>query len=277
MRQIAARALVLSLVAGAAAAQGSPTLAEVGPSRVSVSDFRMLLGAIREASGVAATLETLTPTGRERLLNALIEKQLYALGARDEGLDREPDVRFWIDQAVNEVLAKKYLETKARGIDTSEPALEAFYHAHRAEFVSISKVKVRHVLLASRAEAEAVIAIARSGQPFIDVVKARTVDEQTRESGGDLGWIARGVMVKSFEDLVFSLGPGEIGGPVETSSGFHVVQVDDVEAPAVPPFASIKDGVKVRKIAAGVAALKTDLAARHPVTVQKEALASLGR
>src|SRR5262249_18450596 len=154
---------------------------------------RMVLHALREAGRTETTLETLTAAGRERLLNAIVEQELYALAAREEGLDRDPDVRFWIDQAVADVLAKRYLERRVRQVVVTDEALKAFYDAHRDLFTTPSRVKVRHIVVATRAEADAVLAEIENGRDFVETATARSIDAGTRERGGDLGWVTRGV------------------------------------------------------------------------------------
>jgi hypothetical protein len=65
-------------------------------------------------------------------------------------------------------------------------------------------------------------------QPNADFAQAaidQSTDESTAVNGGDLGWFVRGEMVKPFEDLAFSLQPGEIGQPVQTEFGWHIIKV----------------------------------------------------
>ena len=47
------------------------------------------------------------------------------------------------------------------------------------------------------------------------------------QSGGSLGEFTKGMMVKAFEDVAFSLDVGQISEPFESEFGFHIVKRDN--------------------------------------------------
>jgi peptidyl-prolyl cis-trans isomerase C len=269
MRSMTSCAALVLLVSLSAAAQEAVKVADVGGQAITADELQMVMDAMRRSGNVDRALETLTDQGRAALLNALVEKHLYAIAAREEGLDRDADVRFWLDQSATEILARKYLEAKVRDVVVTDAALETFYRAHTDLFVTPARVKARHIVVRSREEADAVLRDAAGGGTFDRLAAERSLDTGTRAQGGDLGWITRGVMVQPFEDLVFSLKKGTVGGPVETRLGFHVVKVDDVEAPALPAFEAIKASVRDKKIETELAQLKDELTKRHPVRIER--------
>jgi peptidyl-prolyl cis-trans isomerase SurA len=54
-------------------------------------------------------------------------------------------------------------------------------------------------------------------------------DPATRNSGGDLGFFGHGDVDSSFERTAFALKPGQMSDVVETSFGFHVIRVEEVD------------------------------------------------
>lgn len=60
-------------------------------------------------------------------------------------------------------------------------------------------------------------------QNFVDLVKKNSTEPGADTSGGDLGWFGKGMMVKPFEDAVFSQKTGTISYVVETQFGYHIV------------------------------------------------------
>jgi peptidyl-prolyl cis-trans isomerase SurA len=65
---------------------------------------------------------------------------------------------------------------------------------------------------------------------FANAAKRFSMDSGSGAIGGELGWARRGKYVPEFERAVFSLKPGAISDPVETTFGFHILQVSRVNA-----------------------------------------------
>jgi len=87
--------------------------------------------------------------------------------------------------------------------------------------VADSAARMRALLLA-----DSLVIELRKGADFAAAAKRFSGDTASAAQGGELGWFRRGVMVKEFEDYAFRLRPGEISPPVETSFGFHIIDVE---------------------------------------------------
>jgi foldase protein PrsA len=106
------------------------------------------------------------------------------------------------------------------------------------------EVRVRHVLVKDKATADKARQELVAGADWATVAKQRSIDTQSKEKGGDLGFNAKGATVKPFETAEFALaGQGDCKGrtsgscaspisqPVKTQYGFHVLQVVGVRLP----------------------------------------------
>jgi parvulin-like peptidyl-prolyl isomerase len=93
------------------------------------------------------------------------------------------------------------------------------------------QVHAAHILVGTRDLAESIFEqLQQPGADFEQIAKDQSIDEATAPTGGDLGWFARGIMVKAFDDVAFSLQPGEISPPFQTEFGWHIVKVYAREA-----------------------------------------------
>jgi peptidyl-prolyl cis-trans isomerase SurA len=68
-----------------------------------------------------------------------------------------------------------------------------------------------------------------SAEEFAEVAKRESMDQGTREQGGDLGWNRRGTMVLEFDRWMFALPPGQLSPVIETVFGYHIIRVDRVK------------------------------------------------
>ncbi len=282
-RLASAGALAVLMAASPVAAQPLPTaseasaLATVGGDPITADDFARWLGVLRARKDYATTLKTITPEGRAELLDALVAERAMALAARDEKLDTRPDVRFRIAQLTAEVLAQAWLEAKTAELTPTDDAARLYFEAHRDAFRTVDRVKARHILLRTHDDAEAARAALLAGAPFDQVARERSVDPTSKDKGGELGWIPRGLMVKPFEDALFALKAGEVSLPVASSFGVHVIRADEIDAGIVPSFEKLQAEVKRRMVATALEQFTRALAQKYSVVVNKDALGKLGR
>ena len=87
------------------------------------------------------------------------------------------------------------------------------------------QVWARHILVSDERSLGIVRSLLASGRDFAEVAKKYSQDTGSGINGGDLGWFGRGAMVPEFENAAFSQEIGEIGEPVQSQFGYHIIQV----------------------------------------------------
>ena len=136
---------------------------------------------------------------------------------------------------------------------TISPAeLKEAYQMDSERFSEPKKVKARHILLkvgktdspekvaAVKKRADELLQKIKKGEDFAKLAQKVSEDPGSAEKGGDLGYFKKGDMVKPFEEAAFALKPGEVGGPVKSSFGFHIIKVDDVKEAYTKTFDEVK-------------------------------------
>jgi len=102
----------------------------------------------------------------------------------------------------------------------------------------VKKVQARHILVATKEEAEDLKKRVDEGEEFSKLAEEHS-QCPSKKRGGDLGWFGKGAMVRPFEVAAFSAEEGDVVGPVKTEFGWHLIYVyeikDDVNPDDGPP------------------------------------------
>jgi len=171
----------------------------------------------------------------------------------------EDDLEFYLNQQGQTLSSYKAafrddIETQLRNahlkdaivgvIDPTNEELLAYMEAHISDYDLPERVQARHILVADEATAWDVYEQLQNGADFATLAAEVSEDTGTSSDGGNLGWFERGQMVTEFEDAAFSMEIGEVSEPVQTTYGYHIIEVTGHEAASVPTLDDIKDDVR---------------------------------
>ncbi len=79
-----------------------------------------------------------------------------------------------------------------------------------------------------KAEAESIYRqLLKNPGQFATLARQRSIDTASGAQGGELGWFVKGMMVPPFEQAAFSQPVGQIGKPVKSQFGYHIIQVEE--------------------------------------------------
>jgi peptidyl-prolyl cis-trans isomerase D len=135
------------------------------------------------------------------------------------------------------------------GIQIDEARAREFHEANIARFSEPDQRAASHILIKTdsanaKATAERLFAeVSKSPEKFAELARKHSEDPGSAVNGGDLGPHTRGVMVKPFEEAVWSMKPGEIRGPVESQFGYHIIRLDRVLPGTRMGFEVVRDEI----------------------------------
>lgn len=132
------------------------------------------------------------------------------------------------------------------------------------------QVHARHILVDNQESLDRARQLLADGTPFDQVAKELSTDTATRDKGGDLGWFGRGVMNAPFEQAAFTQPIGEIGEPIQSPNGFHIVQVLEKD-PEHPLTENQIDGRANQAYQAWYAGLKGSSDVQNQLTPERRA------
>ena len=141
----------------------------------------------------------------------------------------------------------------ARKISVSPAEIEAYYEEDTSEFTRPGDVTLREIVILeeprgrneARTLAEEIVARAAAGEDF--AVLARELSEApSREKGGLAGTFKQGDLAPVLEEQAFQLEVGEVGEPIATSYGFHIVKVETRTDTELTPLADVSDEIELK-------------------------------
>ncbi|WP_053372963.1 peptidylprolyl isomerase [Paenibacillus sp. FJAT-27812] len=141
---------------------------------------------------------------------------------------------------------RKILEPKT---DVTEDEIKQYYDANKDQLGTPEQIQASHILVATKEEADAILAQLKQGGDFAAIAKEKSIDPGSKDNGGDLGFFGKGAMVPEFEEAAFALKVNEISGVVQSEHGFHIIKKTAEKAAVVPTFEEKKEEIKKQLVA----------------------------
>lgn len=162
---------------------------------------------------------------QEESLKRWVKTELFYQEGLRRGLGRSEEMRRRIREIERELIAEECIRLLMEEVpDVTEEDARAYFEEHKADYGL--QVRLAHILVRSRQEADLALEQVTSGTPFGTAAAQYSID-QTAQIGGDLGYMGRGDMIHEIEEVAFDLGVGEVSGVVPSSYGYHIVKVLD--------------------------------------------------
>jgi peptidyl-prolyl cis-trans isomerase C len=167
----------------------------------------------------------LTGDQEKEFIEYIVNKKLMAMEARGKGYADKSDLQTRYEWDFDDILSHAYyndiVDSKSK---VTEEDGKKYYEKNKDDFVEI---KAQHILIKNKEMAENIHKRIAAGENFDDLAKKYSEDATTKDSGGNLGFFGKGVMVEEFESAAFALSQGEVSEPVKTIYGYHIIKVNE--------------------------------------------------
>ena len=224
-------------ILSAQALAGGKVLAKINGADITDEDVKLA------QSELGPNLSNVPPEQRTTVLvEYLMENKLMSAAADKAGLGSDPTLAARADYYKGRALKDLFFEKKIAGAVTDTEA-KAMYDKQVAAIKPVEEVKASHILVEKKEEADDIEAKLKAGGDFAAIAKEKSKDTGSGTNGGDLGYFAKGQMVKPFEDTAFGMKPGEVSAPVQSQFGWHIIKMIDKRNRPAPEFDKVKERI----------------------------------
>jgi peptidyl-prolyl cis-trans isomerase SurA len=156
-----------------------------------------------------------------------------------------------------QILELKVVNTAVRSrVTVSDDEVKTYYKQNEKLVAGDRQSHLRQILVAvpdrasdadlatKKRVAAKVVELSRGGTSFAELAKQYSDDESTKASGGDLGWVGKGVLVDALDEAVAAMEPNDVRGPIRTDRGWVVLQLIERKSGDLRPYEEIKEQLR---------------------------------
>ena len=246
-------AIVLLLLCGpaVAAAGAQDVVAQLGATRLMVSDLRDYVRGLDPEARRQALADP-------KLAGRLVQLEVIRKAILDEALakrwEQRPEVAKQISAARDAIVVKTYMAS-AIAMPAGYPSdqqISAAYDLNRDKFLVPRQYRMAQIFIASPAgdkntaaaalrKAQALAAQAHApGVRFEDLARQNSQHMPSAAKGGDTGWLIETQILPELRTRIAGMARGDVSDPIRTPQGWHIVRLLDTKPAAPKPLAEVR-------------------------------------
>jgi len=134
---------------------------------------------------------------------------------------------------------------KLKNINITDEDAKKYFDNNPDQFKRPETVKIRQILVNTKQEADDAYMALQAGANFEKLASLKSIDENLRKSGGDIGYVSKGMLLPEIEKEIFSLKAGEITKPLQVANGFAILKVEEIRPAGNIKFEEVKENLKL--------------------------------
>jgi len=208
----------------------------------------------KSGAGIIVKDEEVMEVLRDIIAKQKLSMQDFLKNLAQEGNSLESVKKDIRTQMMRARLLRREIKSK---IIVSEEEIGEYYNKNRQDYEGKETVRIKQILLLlppnadkttiARLKNEALQLHKRvmNGEPF-DLLVVKYSQGPAAAQGGDVGFIGRGTIIPEVETVAFNLPVGQVSEVIESSVGFHIIQVVDKKGAGLKPIAAVREEIKTK-------------------------------
>jgi peptidyl-prolyl cis-trans isomerase C len=185
-----------------------------------------------------------TPQLEQQVRDEVVLREIFVQEAERNGVQDSADYRQQLEFARETLLLRGLFTAFLKKNPVTDADIQAEYDKAKGQNAA-KEYRARHILVDKEDEAKAILAQIKGGASFEALAKQRSKDPGSGQNGGDLDWARAANYVPEFAQALQKLAKGQMTEvPVKTQFGFHIIRVDDVRDPQLPPLDQVKPQIE---------------------------------
>jgi parvulin-like peptidyl-prolyl isomerase len=214
----------------------------------------MLIEQEARKAGIVVKEEELMEVVKDMLRGRGMKMEEFVKGLSAEGMTFDGYKKEIRQQLVRVRVIRREIGSK---IAVMEEEIGDYYRAHRDIYEGREARRIKHILLLvpDRAdeitkkklkdEAEMIHNRLEKGESF-DLLASRYSQGPAAATGGDIGFLEKGLMYPEVETITFSLGLEQVSEVIESPVGFHIIKVIDKRGAGIKPLESVREEIQAK-------------------------------
>jgi peptidyl-prolyl cis-trans isomerase C len=173
-----------------------------------------------------------------------LDKQLIK-EAKKSKISGTPEIKDKIANAQEKILRQAYLDDLVKKEVTDQKISEKYAELSN-ELSGKKEYLVSHIVSKTKEDSDKILKELKSKKSpkFSELAKKYSVDQESAEKGGELGYIVESNMIKEIIDAISGLKKDEVSNPIQTKFGWHLIKILDIRDAKALPFETVKENIR---------------------------------
>ncbi len=190
-------------------------------------------------------IESLPKEVIEILAKEIYIEKVLTKEAKNSKVVKSKEVAEKIAEIQEIILRQSYLDSIVKEEITDEKVSEKYTELSN-QLAGKKEYSIARIVSKTKEDSEKLAKELKSKKSvkFSDLAKKYSIDQESAQRGGDLGYVMEDNLIKEISDTIATLKKDEVSSPIQTKFGWYLIKVLDVRDAKALPFETVKDAIR---------------------------------